>query len=157
MNTTNVAETGLVIGADLQLKDGNMRNLNLLIAFSSELGVSIYELGIVYLQLCQLLSLHNHPFVQKPVDSSLYMHRYTSVMVKCKSAKIPRSCEQDFEDRYGTDSGILLESKKRYKDNVCAICYKKFRSAQALGSHKRVHNKADKKVWVSTAVMWSSS
>ncbi|GKD18383.1 zinc finger C2H2-type/integrase DNA-binding domain-containing protein, partial [Tanacetum coccineum] len=45
-----------------------------------------------------------------------------------------------------TGSGILLEPKRRYKDHVCAICYKKFGSAQALGSHKRVHNKAENKI-----------
>ncbi|GKD39269.1 putative ubiquitinyl hydrolase 1 [Tanacetum coccineum] len=56
------------------------------------------------------------------------------------------SCDQDFGDRDGTGSGILLELKRRYKNHVCAICYKKFGSAQALGSHKRVHNKAENKI-----------
>ncbi|GJY16751.1 zinc finger C2H2-type/integrase DNA-binding domain-containing protein [Tanacetum coccineum] len=56
------------------------------------------------------------------------------------------SCDQDFWDRDGTGSGILLESKRTYKHHVCAICYKKFGSAQALGSHKRVHNKAENKI-----------
>ncbi|KAL4562290.1 hypothetical protein LXL04_034490 [Taraxacum kok-saghyz] len=54
----------------------------LLIEFSSELGVSVYELGTVYLLLCKLLSLQDHPFVQKPVDPSLFMHRYTSGLIK---------------------------------------------------------------------------
>lgn len=54
----------------------------LLIEFSSELGVSVYELGTVYLQLCQLLSLHNHSFIQMPVDPSLFMHRYTSGLIQ---------------------------------------------------------------------------
>lgn len=38
---------------------------------------SSYVLGAVYLQLCKLLSLEQHPFVQKPVDPSLFMHRFT--------------------------------------------------------------------------------
>ncbi|GJT06882.1 transcription factor IIIB 60 kDa subunit isoform X1, partial [Tanacetum coccineum] len=59
----------------------------LLIEFSSELGVSVYELGIVYLQLCQLLSLQDHSFIQKPVDPSLYMHRYTSALLGKKNNK----------------------------------------------------------------------
>ncbi|GJT37044.1 zinc finger protein ZAT9-like protein [Tanacetum coccineum] len=66
-----------------------------------------------------------------------------------------------------TGSGILLEPKRRYKDHVCAICYKKFGSAQALGSHKRVHNKAENKssgvnssdvefklTWVHSEIEW---
>nr|GEV27777.1 zinc finger C2H2-type/integrase DNA-binding domain-containing protein [Tanacetum cinerariifolium] len=56
------------------------------------------------------------------------------------------SCDQDFRDRDGTGSRILLELKRRYKHHVCAICYKKFGSAQALGSHKRVHNKVENKI-----------
>ncbi|GJZ46340.1 zinc finger C2H2-type/integrase DNA-binding domain-containing protein [Tanacetum coccineum] len=56
------------------------------------------------------------------------------------------SCDQDFRDKDGTGSGILLEPKRRYKNHVCVICYKKFGSAQALGSHKRVHNKAEDKI-----------
>ncbi|GJU32868.1 hypothetical protein Tco_1176457 [Tanacetum coccineum] len=71
-------------------------------------------------------------------SGQLEMNLVGSAMVNCKSSKIPRSCDQDFGDRDGTGSGILLEPKRRYKDNVCAICYKKFGSAQALGSHKRV-------------------
>ncbi|GJT02692.1 RNA-directed DNA polymerase, eukaryota, reverse transcriptase zinc-binding domain protein [Tanacetum coccineum] len=59
----------------------------LLIEFSSELGVSVYKLGIVYLQLCQLLSLQDHSFIQKPVDPSLYMHRYTSALLGKKNNK----------------------------------------------------------------------
>ncbi|KAL7617859.1 transcription factor IIIB 60 kDa subunit isoform X1 [Lactuca sativa] len=59
----------------------------LLIEFSSELGVSVYELGTVYLLLCKLLSLQDHPFVQKPVDPSLFMHRYTSGLIKGDGSK----------------------------------------------------------------------
>ncbi|XP_076906509.1 transcription factor IIIB 70 kDa subunit-like [Bidens hawaiensis] len=54
----------------------------LLIEFSSELGASVYELGTVYLQLCKLLSLQDHEFIQKPTDPSLFMHRYTSGLLK---------------------------------------------------------------------------
>ncbi|GKB84706.1 zinc finger C2H2-type/integrase DNA-binding domain-containing protein [Tanacetum coccineum] len=56
------------------------------------------------------------------------------------------SCDQDFGDRDGTGSGILLESKRTYKHHVCAICCKKFGSASVLGSHKRVLNKAENKI-----------
>ena len=36
-----------------------------------------YVLGGVFLQLCQLLSLEQHPIMQKPVDPSLFIHRFT--------------------------------------------------------------------------------
>ena len=34
-------------------------------------------LGAVFLQLCQLLSLGEHPTIIKPVDPSLYISRFT--------------------------------------------------------------------------------
>ncbi|PWA85183.1 zinc finger C2H2-type/integrase DNA-binding domain-containing protein [Artemisia annua] len=100
-------------------------------------------------------------------SSQLKTNRVGSAMLKCKSTKTQRSCDQDFGDRDGTDSGIFLEPKRRYKDQVCAICYKKFGSAQALGSHKRIHNKAENKslgvnssdvefklTWVHSQIEW---
>lgn len=36
-----------------------------------------YVLGAVFLQLCKLLKLEEHSFVQKPVDPSLFIHRFT--------------------------------------------------------------------------------
>ncbi|EFJ16257.1 hypothetical protein SELMODRAFT_421928 [Selaginella moellendorffii] len=36
-----------------------------------------YLLGAVFLQLCTLLRLDQHPMVQKPVDPSLFIHRFT--------------------------------------------------------------------------------
>ncbi|KAK4372345.1 hypothetical protein RND71_007729 [Anisodus tanguticus] len=36
-----------------------------------------YILGGVFLQLCKILSLEEHPIVQKPVDPSLFIHRFT--------------------------------------------------------------------------------
>ncbi|KAI8553606.1 hypothetical protein RHMOL_Rhmol05G0028700 [Rhododendron molle] len=40
-----------------------------------------YVLGAVFLQLCQLLSLQEHPIVQKAVDPSLFIGRYTNALV----------------------------------------------------------------------------
>ncbi|KAK1407456.1 hypothetical protein QVD17_39072 [Tagetes erecta] len=79
---TRGRRTGQVAAACLYVACREMEKPFLLIEFSSELGVSVYELGIVYLQLCKLLSLQDHPFVQKPVDPSLFMHRYTSGLMK---------------------------------------------------------------------------
>ncbi|KAL3819604.1 hypothetical protein ACJIZ3_005509 [Penstemon smallii] len=49
----------------------------LLIDFSEHLRINVYVLGAVFLQLCKLLSLDEHPIVQKPVDPSLFIHRFT--------------------------------------------------------------------------------
>ncbi|KAI8553604.1 hypothetical protein RHMOL_Rhmol05G0028700 [Rhododendron molle] len=53
----------------------------LLIDFSICLGINVYVLGAVFLQLCQLLSLQEHPIVQKAVDPSLFIGRYTNALV----------------------------------------------------------------------------
>ncbi|KAJ0590007.1 putative transcription factor TFIIB, brf1, TBP-binding domain, cyclin, Cyclin-like superfamily [Helianthus annuus] len=79
---TRGRRTAQVAGACLYVACREKEKPFLLIEFSSELGVSVYELGTVYLQLCQLLSLQNHPFVQRPVDPSLFMHRYTRELMK---------------------------------------------------------------------------
>ncbi|CAH9077729.1 unnamed protein product [Cuscuta europaea] len=49
----------------------------LLIDFSEYLRINVYVLGAVFLQLCKLLSLEEHPIVQTPVDPSLFIHRFT--------------------------------------------------------------------------------
>ncbi|RWW85575.1 hypothetical protein BHE74_00005736 [Ensete ventricosum] len=55
----------------------------LLIDFSDYLQINVYEasgsyvLGAVFLQLCKILSLLEHPIVQKLVDPSLFIHRFT--------------------------------------------------------------------------------
>lgn len=36
-----------------------------------------YVLGAVFLQLCQVLLLADHPVVQKLIDPSLFIHRFT--------------------------------------------------------------------------------
>ncbi|GAB2294167.1 hypothetical protein Dimus_028387 [Dionaea muscipula] len=48
-----------------------------LIEFSEHLGVNVYELGHVYLQLCKILHLDQHPTVSKLVDPSLFMRKLT--------------------------------------------------------------------------------
>uniref|UniRef100_A0A7N0U8V0 Cyclin-like domain-containing protein n=1 Tax=Kalanchoe fedtschenkoi TaxID=63787 RepID=A0A7N0U8V0_KALFE len=53
----------------------------LLIDFSEKLAVNVYVLGAVFLQLCQLLLLEDTPIVQKPVDPSLFIHKFTEALV----------------------------------------------------------------------------
>ncbi|GMH09099.1 hypothetical protein Nepgr_010939 [Nepenthes gracilis] len=50
----------------------------LLIEFSEFLRVNVYVLGAVFLQLCKVLWLEEHPIVQKPVDPSLFIHRFSN-------------------------------------------------------------------------------
>ena len=49
----------------------------MLIDFSDALSANMYRLGGVYLRLCALLKLDTHPLVARPVDPSLYIHRFT--------------------------------------------------------------------------------
>ncbi|WVZ06778.1 hypothetical protein V8G54_020124 [Vigna mungo] len=54
----------------------------LLIDFSNYLRIDVYALGSVFLQLCEVLKLGEHPIVQKPIDPSLFIHRYTKNLIK---------------------------------------------------------------------------
>ncbi|KAL8161906.1 hypothetical protein V2J09_013395 [Rumex salicifolius] len=53
----------------------------LLIEFAEFLGVN----------LCKLLSLEEHPIVQKPVDPSLFIHRFTHVLLGGKNHEVETS------------------------------------------------------------------
>ncbi|KAF7819238.1 transcription factor IIIB 90 kDa subunit-like isoform X1 [Senna tora] len=54
----------------------------LLIDFSNYLRTNVYVLGAVFLQLCKVLRLEEHPIVQKPVDPSLFIFKYTNNLLK---------------------------------------------------------------------------
>ncbi|CAL5193175.1 unnamed protein product [Lathyrus oleraceus] len=49
-----------------------------LIDFSNILRINVYMLGAVFLQLCEVLRLENHPIVKKPIDPCLYLYKYTN-------------------------------------------------------------------------------
>ncbi|XP_016508011.1 transcription factor IIIB 60 kDa subunit isoform X3 [Nicotiana tabacum] len=63
----------------------------LLIDFSDYLRINVYILGAVFLQLCKFLSLENRPFVQKPVDPSLFIHRFTDRLFGGRKPNISRT------------------------------------------------------------------
>lgn len=42
--------------------------------------MNVFVLGGVYLQLVELLRLTNSPALSKPVDPSLYLHRFTEAL-----------------------------------------------------------------------------
>ncbi|WVZ06108.1 hypothetical protein V8G54_019454 [Vigna mungo] len=54
----------------------------LLIDFSNYLRIDVYALGSVFLQLCEVLRIGKLPIVQKPIDPSLFIHRYTKNLIK---------------------------------------------------------------------------
>lgn len=52
----------------------------LLIDFAESLQIDVFVLGAVFLQLAKLLRLEEHPVFCKPVDPSLYIHRFVERM-----------------------------------------------------------------------------
>ncbi|KAG8367748.1 hypothetical protein BUALT_Bualt16G0105100 [Buddleja alternifolia] len=66
----------------------------LLIDFSEHLRINVYVLGAVFLQLCKLLSLEEHPIVQKPVDPSLFIHRFTDRLFGGRKPNVSRTALQ---------------------------------------------------------------
>ncbi|WJX29651.1 hypothetical protein P8452_18267 [Trifolium repens] len=60
----------------------------LLIEFSNCLRTNVYALGAVFLQLCKLLRLQNHPIVQKPVDPSLFISKFTNNLLKQRNLAV---------------------------------------------------------------------
>ncbi|XP_045790626.1 transcription factor IIIB 90 kDa subunit-like isoform X1 [Trifolium pratense] len=60
----------------------------LLIEFSNCLRTNVYALGAVFLQLCKLLRLQNHPIVQKLVDPSLFISKFTNNLLKQRNIAV---------------------------------------------------------------------
>ncbi|XP_010543279.1 PREDICTED: transcription factor IIIB 60 kDa subunit [Tarenaya hassleriana] len=54
----------------------------LLIDFSSYLTISVYELGAVYLQLCEMLYIAENRNYEKLVDPSIFIPRFTNSLLK---------------------------------------------------------------------------
>ncbi|XP_076957475.1 uncharacterized protein LOC143632953 [Bidens hawaiensis] len=59
----------------------------LLIEFAYDLGVNVHKLAVMYIQLCELFGLQDHPVLQNPVDPTFFMHRYTSGLMKDDNKK----------------------------------------------------------------------
>ncbi|KAK7303553.1 hypothetical protein RJT34_14460 [Clitoria ternatea] len=60
----------------------------LLIDFSNYLRTNVYVLGSVFLQLCKVLRLEEHPIVQKPIDPSLFIYKYTNNLLKQRNVLV---------------------------------------------------------------------
>lgn len=75
-NFTRGRRTNQVAGACLYIVCRQENKPYMLIDFSDSLQVNVYVLGAVFLQLGRLLRLDQHPIMQKPVDPSLFIHRF---------------------------------------------------------------------------------
>ncbi|KAJ1263864.1 hypothetical protein BS78_09G219500 [Paspalum vaginatum] len=74
---TKGRRTTHVAAACLYIACRQSKKAYLLIDFSDYLQISVYVLGAVFLQLCQILLLSDHPVIQKLIDPSLFIHRFT--------------------------------------------------------------------------------
>lgn len=75
-NFTRGRRTAHVAGACLYVVCRQEGKPYMLIDFSDCLQTNVYVLGAVFLQLCRLLRLEQHPILQRPVDPSLFIHRF---------------------------------------------------------------------------------
>ncbi|BBM98857.1 transcription factor IIIB 90 kDa subunit [Marchantia polymorpha subsp. ruderalis] len=75
-NFTRGRRVNQVAAACIYIVCRQMNKPYMLIDFSDCLQTNVYVLGAVFLQLCGLLRLEEQPFLQKPVDPSLFIHRF---------------------------------------------------------------------------------
>lgn len=75
-NFTRGRRTNQVAGSCLYIVCRQEDKPYMLIDFSDALQTNVYILGSVFLQLCRLLRLESHPVIRRPVDPSLYIHRF---------------------------------------------------------------------------------
>ncbi|KAJ6817070.1 uncharacterized protein M6B38_413040 [Iris pallida] len=61
----------------------------LLISFADYLKVGVYVLAALFVALCRILGLESHPFVQRPLDPSLFIHRCSRKLLGRNDTKIP--------------------------------------------------------------------
>ncbi|CAI0380548.1 unnamed protein product [Linum tenue] len=82
---TRGRRTEQVQAACLYIACRENRKPYLLIDFSNYLHINVYVLGAVFLQLCQVLHLTEHPICQKLHDPSIFIHKYTASLTNDKS------------------------------------------------------------------------
>ncbi|BFG15640.1 hypothetical protein CerSpe_019140 [Prunus speciosa] len=76
-NFTRGRKSEQVLASCLYIACREKRKPYLLIDFSNYLKINVYVLGAVFLQLCKVFMLDEHPIVQKPVDPSWFIHKFT--------------------------------------------------------------------------------
>ncbi|XP_055961480.1 transcription factor IIIB 60 kDa subunit-like isoform X2 [Mercurialis annua] len=87
-NFTKGRRTEQVQAACLYIACRENRKPYLLIDFSNFLRINIYVLGAVFLQLCKVLNLTEHPICQKLLDPSIFIHKYTASLSGGKNKDI---------------------------------------------------------------------
>ncbi|KAI3928224.1 hypothetical protein MKW98_023825 [Papaver atlanticum] len=90
-NFTRGRRTAQVAAACLYITCRENKKAYLLIDFSEYLQINVYVLGAVFLQLCKLLRLEEQPFVQKPVDPSLFIHRFSERLLGERNPDVPKT------------------------------------------------------------------
>ncbi|AQK91863.1 Cyclin/Brf1-like TBP-binding protein [Zea mays] len=109
-NFTRGRRTSHVAAACLYIACRQSKKAYLLIDFSDYLQISVYVLGAVFLQLCQVLLLADHPVVQKLVDPSLFIHRFT----KCLLGRRDNAVSDTAFSREVSDTALrIVASMKR--------------------------------------------
>ncbi|KAL6539701.1 hypothetical protein OROHE_011472 [Orobanche hederae] len=93
-NFTKGRRRELVEAACLYISCREKKKPYLLIDFSEHLRINVYVLGAVFLELCKLLSLVEHPIVRKPVDPSLFIHRFTDRLFGGRKPGVSRTALQ---------------------------------------------------------------
>ncbi|KAG2289792.1 hypothetical protein Bca52824_049396 [Brassica carinata] len=81
-NFTKGRRSELVLSSCLYLACRKKELAVLLIDFSSYLRVCVYELGSVYLQLCELFYMVDNPNLEDLVDPSIFIDRFTKSLLK---------------------------------------------------------------------------
>ena len=79
-NFTRGRRTTQVAGACLYVICRQENRPYMLIDFADVLQTNVYVLGGVFLQLCRLMRLEQHPLMQRPIDPSLFIHRFADKM-----------------------------------------------------------------------------
>ncbi|KAG8649885.1 transcription factor IIIB 60 kDa subunit isoform X2 [Manihot esculenta] len=90
-NFTKGRRTEQVQAVCLYIACRENRKPYLLIDFSNYLRINIYVLGAVFLQLCKVLNLTEHPICQKLLDPSIFIHKYTASLAGGKNKDISDS------------------------------------------------------------------
>ncbi|KAK9114029.1 hypothetical protein Syun_020826 [Stephania yunnanensis] len=88
---TKGRRTSIVAASCLYIACRENKKAFLLIDFSEELRVNVYVLGAVFLELCKFLRLGQHPIIQKPVDPSLFIHRFTERLLGERNVEVSRT------------------------------------------------------------------
>ncbi|CAG9462851.1 unnamed protein product [Pedinophyceae sp. YPF-701] len=79
-NVTRGRRTELVAGACAYIACRLAEQPYMLIDFSDALQVNVYTLGAVFLELIKRLRWEGHHVLRKPVDPSLYIHRFVDAL-----------------------------------------------------------------------------